>query len=345
MALWQFITQHRDGAAISDIVALIDRRLTFQLNRPPIITANLLANDVHARRDDTGGLQPGVHELKIYRDQSAIETVYALTSATVTAGENSVMLGFEWQGIMSYLQDGTVYAQSTAYSSSSLAWDWIDTFQTRTNGDYGILESVNAAGSRQKSIQQDTGLLDAIIQLSESGNEFDFTIDTNRGWVEYTQRGDDNNLVFEYGVNLLGVTYVESAGPGEIANAVRVIGPPGTQIVSANNTSSQTVYGRREASLAFFADFELASVTTGQLQAHADAAILQRTRPVIVPQVKVAVNQASVDWGAYWLGDTVELRINVGNYDTIAGEYRIVQIDVELDANDNESIMLGLNTV
>ena len=345
MAQWQFITQQRNGAEIADLTGLANRRMVFQLNRPPLVTATMLANNPRARRDITGGLQPGVHELKIYRDGVALETVYALTALDVNATSESIGLALEWQGVLSYLQDAVVYAQATAYSSTTLAWDWIDTFQTRTNGDYGFVEGGSASGTRQKSIQQDTGLLDAIIQLSESGNEFDFNIDTSRSWVEYTQRGVVTGVVLEYGVNVSAFQYRESAAPGELANAIRVIGPPGTQIVSANNTGSQLAYGRREASLSFFADFEAATVTTGQLQAHADAAIVKRVTPVIVPQIMVVPDHASLQWGSYWLGDIVEFRATVGGYDTIANQYRIVQIDIELDANDNERIILGLNSI
>lgn len=349
MAQWQWITQARNSTAIADVgVALQNRRMTFQLNRPGIASASLRVNDPRARRDTLGGLRAGVHELKIHRDGEAQETVFQLATATVSADTDTMRVDFEWQGIASYLQDATVYSQSTAYSGTTLPWTWINTFQTRTGGDYGITQgSVSGtAPTRQKSVQQDAGLLDTITGIAESDDGFDFAIDTSRAYREWhPTRGTATGLVLEYGVNVTSFGYTESAAPGELVSDLRVIGPPGTQVVSASDTTSRTTYGRREAVATFFADFEDSGVTAGQLQAHADSAIANRVAPIIIPQVRLHDGHQSIPWGSYWLGDTVTFRADIGAYDQINQLYRIIQIDVELDENDNENITLGLNAV
>lgn len=349
MAQWQFITQARNGPQIADVgVALQNRRMTFQLNRPGIVTASLRVNDPRARRDSLGGLRAGVHEAKVYRDGEAQETVLQLVRADVAGDADTMRVDFEWHGISSYLQDALVYPQTSPYSSTTLSWAWINTFQARTGGDYGITQGTvtGTPATRQKLIQQEAGLLDTIVDVAESGVGFDFAINSNRQYVEWhTQRGADNGIVLEYGVNVTRFGYAESTAPGEIVSDLRVVGPPGSQTVTASNTTSRTTYGRREAALSFFADFEDASITTGQLQAHADAAIATRIAPIVIPQVTLAQNHQSIPWGSYWLGDTVTVRIAIGEYDTINAQYRIVQIDVDLDDNDNEQITLGLNAV
>lgn len=346
MAQWKWITQARNGAQIADVTALRDRKLTFQLNRPCMVTASLRADDPRALRDSLGGLQSGVHELVVYRDQAPQETVFQLAKADVSAGVDSMRINFEWQGIASYLQDALIYPQASAYSSTTLPWTWINTFQTRTGGGYGITQGsvTGAAPSRTKTVQQEAELLATITELSESSNGFDYAINAARQYVEWhTQRGADNGIVLEYGVNVADFSYTESTGPGEIVNAVFVVGPPGTGVATATNSPSRTTYGRREAATTFFADFDGAGITTGQLQAHADAAIRERINPIIIPQVRLISTHQSIPWGSYWLGDTITFRATIGEYQTINQQYRIIQIDVDLDDNDNETITLGLN--
>jgi hypothetical protein len=126
---------------------------------------------------------------------------------------------------------------------------------------------------------------------------------------------------------------------------VIVTGPPGSATVTQGDADARGVYGRREAAISFFSDFEDAAISEGQLQAHADRALIDRTTPVIIPQVRLVANHQSIPWGSYWLGDTVTVRARIGNYHSFSSPFRIIQIDVELDENDNESITLGLNAV
>jgi hypothetical protein len=347
MAQWKFVTQARNGSPIADLApALTQRRLTFQLNRPPVISASIPVSSPLAKRDEDGGLQPGVHELKLYRDGETVETVYQLVRSSVSADQNTMRLDLEWHGIASYLQDALVFDSTTAYSSTTLPWTWINTFQSRTGGGYGITQGpvIGTAPTRQKTVTQYAGLLDTIIELSESGDGFDWSIDTNRTYREWhPTRGSDNGLLLEYGSNVAAFSFTESTAPGEIVTDVYVQGPPGSQEVTASNSTSRTTYGRREASLTFFADFEASTVTNGQIQKHADAAIAERIAPIVIPQITLMRESSTAPWGSYWLGDTVTFRADVGAYQKINAEYRIVQIDVELDDNDNETISLGLN--
>ena len=285
--------------------------------------------------------------MKIYRDGAAVETVFQLTSAQVSASTDTMTLDLVWHGIASYLQDAVVFDQSTAYSGTTLPWTWINTFQTRTGGSgYGLTQGavMGTAPTRQKTITQYAGVLDSIIDLAESGAGFDWAVDANRAYREWhAERGSVTTIVLEYGVNVESFSYTESTAPGEIVTDVYVQGPPGSQEVTASDTTARTTYGRREASLTFFADFEATTVTNGQIQKHADEAIRERIAPIIIPQVRLVKSHASIPWGSYWLGDTVTFRATVGAYDSINTAYRIVQIDVELDENNNEIVTLGLN--
>jgi hypothetical protein len=345
-AQWQWITQARNGAQIADVTGLANRRMLFQENQPGMVSAGLRVNDMRARRDDLGGLAPGQHELKVYRNGEPIETVFQMTDVNVSGNANTMSLAFEWAGIASYLQDALVLPQATMFSSTTLPWTWINTFQSRTGGSYGITQGTvsGTAPNRQKLVSSETGLLAAINDLAGTGDGFSWAIDTNRAYREWhSTRGADNGIVLEPGVNVLDWSFGESTKPGELVSDLFVNGPPGTQQVTASDSTTRTLYGRREAAVTMFSDVEASSVTDGQLKANADAGIASRVTPMIIPQIKLKSGHQSIPWGSYWLGDIVTFRVRIGNYDWINQPYRIVQIEVSLDANNNEAITLGVN--
>lgn len=342
-------TQTRNGAGNGTYLnRLQDRRASFYLNRPPTFSGTLSAESGNAT---SLGVRPGIDECIVLRDGEPLESVFACTSNQITAGADTTRVAIEWQGIASYLSDAVVLGQASAYSSTTLPWTWINTFQTRTGGSVYAITAGTTTGTaltRQATVDQDACLLDKIIELSESSTGFDWAINPNRGLdLWYPKRGNSNSLVFEYGVNVTNYSYTESAGPGEIVSDVRVIGPPGTSVVTATSATAQASYGRREASASFFADFEAAGVSNSQLQAHADRIIADRIAPIIVPSLTLrtvsGVGHASIPWGSYWLGDTVRFRATVGSFGVIDASYRIVAIHVEWDENDNESISVEVN--
>lgn len=343
--MYQLVAQRRNGAALVDLIDATNRRFSFYLNRPSEFSCELSVNSDQARQDY---LTPGVMELIPYRDGVALETVFALTAANVTADENEHRIALEYQGIASYLSDALVLARAAAYTGTAIPWSWINTFQSRTGGSYGIVQgtTIGTAASRSRTIESDASILDEIIGLSETGNGFDFAIDATRGYNEWhTQRGKDNGVVLEYGVNVRSFSYEESTAPGEIVSDVRAYGPPnsgGARV--AADTNARTLYGRREASLQYMSESENATVTSGQVQKFADAA-LDRSSPLIIPQVQLVGSHSSIEFGSYWLGDTVGFRARLGNYVSIDAEYRIVGIHLELDDNDNENVTLDLNPV
>ena len=346
MSLYQWVTQERAGRQLEDIAPGLSgsRRMTFQLNRGGMVSGEMDANHPLCRKDL--GLEEGVHELVVYRDGVPLETVFRLCEPDIGATTDAATVGFQWQGIQSYFQDALVLAQASAYSGTTLPWTWINTFQARTGGAYSVTQGAQTgtAPTRTKQVQQDAGLMDAIIQLSEANNGFDFGIDAARRWNEWhTQRGSDRGVHLELGVNIAEVGWKKNAGPGELVSDLWVHGPPGSASVVASDTAARTKYGRRESSLGFFADMEAVAVSTGQLQGYANSIIDDRVKPLAIP--KLRLERDALEWGSYWLGDTVHVVAEIGNYDRLDGKYRIVQIDVDVDENDNEKISLGVNAL
>jgi hypothetical protein len=348
MAQWSFITQHRNGPPIADLVALSDRRLLFQLGQPGIASGTLRIADPLARRDSLGGLAPGLHEMKVLRDGDAVETVFQLARTSIRGTENTVDISLEWHGIASYLQDALVYPQAAIYDGTTLPWTWINAYQSRTGAALGITQGTvtGSAPNRQVSIEQEASLFEQITNLSRSADGFDWVIDTERTYREWhSQRGQDRGLVLEPGRNVIAWSYDEDTGPGEIVTDIIVKGAPGSADVTASDTTSRSLYARREAVVTLPASFEPSTVTDGQLQAFASAAMAARVAPIIVPQFRLVRSHPSVAWGSYWLGDIVTFRTPVGLYDSINQPYRIVQIEVNIDDEDNETVTLGVNAL
>jgi len=241
-----------------------------------------------------------------------------------------------------------VYARTNAYTGSAIPWAWINAFQARTGGSYGFTQGTQSGSpvSRTRTIEQDAAILDEIIGLSETGAGFDFNIDTQREYNEWhTQRGTATGVVLQYGVNVRTFDYEASTAPGEIVTDVRVYGPANSgNPRTASDALARGLYGRREASLTYMSESEAATVTAGQLQSFADAS-LGRSAPLIVPQVELVAEHPSIEFGSYWLGDTITFQARLGDFVNIDAQYRIVAVHVELDANDNETIKLDLNAV
>lgn len=293
-------------------------------------------------------LTPGTKELVAYRDGDALETIFALNRVSVNANENEQQLELGFSGIVDYLADALIYGTASAHTGTTLPWTWINTFQTRTGGGYGITQgaSIGTAPTRTRIIEQDASLLDEIINLSETGTGFDFAINTARQWVEYhSTRGTDNGVVLQYGMNVRDFSWEESTAPGELVTDVRVYGQ-GTSGAprTASDSAARTTYGRREASLTYTSEAENAVTSAAQLQQFADAS-LERTTPLVIPQIELVPNHPMSPFGSYWLGDSITFQAKIGSFVNIDAPYRIVAIHIDLDAEDNETIKLDLNAV
>jgi hypothetical protein len=340
---YQLVIQRRNGPELVDLVNAANRRFSFYLNRPSEFSCDISINAPEATADN---LQAGTRELIAYRDGVALETVFALTQVSVQANENEQRVELGFQGILCYLADALVYAQSSAYTGTTVPWSWINTFQSRTGGSYGITQGtqVGTPASRTRNVEQDAAILDEIVNLSETGSGFDFNIDSARQYNEWhTQRGATDSIQLQYGVNVSSFDYEESTAPGEIVTDVRAYGPPNSGGPrSASDTTARTQYGRREASVTYMSEAENATVTAGQIQNFADAA-LDRSAPLVIPQVQLVRNHSSVTFGTYWLGDTIQFQARLGSMVDIDAAYRIVGIHIDLDENDNETVKLDLN--
>lgn len=337
------VMQLRNGAALGELTQAESLSWDFLLNRAPQVTCSVPVSHETATSE---WLTPGTTEMVLRRDGEALPAVFALTGRSVTVDSDAPSVDLTFQGIESYLQDALVYAQVAAYSGTTLPWTWINTFQGRTGAGYGIVQgtTTGAATSQTRTIEQDESVLEAIIALAESQGGFDFAINASRELdLWYAQRGSSNGLILEWGTNVVGFTYEENAGPGDIITDVRVTAGAGGTAQTATNSTAQTTYGRREASVV--ATGEALDVSTTYMSTQAAQIVAERAQPLIIPEVTIDPTHPACEWGTYWLGDTVNFRAQLGNLITVNDDYRIVGIHGSVDENGTESITLDLNPV
>lgn len=341
MADWKFVSHERNGDQAGELTDLQGVSMSFFLNRPATIAAQLRIESTYA---SPTYIAPGRTEIKAYRDTFLLQEAFRISSLEVSSDAASTTVGVQGDGLMSYLQDLLAYkaANYSSTAQSTIAWNWINTAQTRAGGSYGITRGEIPASDPTKSvaIEEDTELLEAIVNLSERDDGFDFAVDAARRFnVYYPQRGRTTDVVFDSSVNVVNWQVAEDAGPGSVVTDARIRGGPGSSVQSASDTAARTTYGRREASIQYSGVIDDNTV----LSSYASRVVDDRSEPLLVPTLTLDADHPSIPWGSYWIGDTVQVRLRAGSLVNLDRSYRIVALHVRLDAADNEEIQVELN--
>lgn len=379
MSAWRFkLYDGRRDFSFGELTDLVDAKLSLYLNRPPQFSASISLVSGQVARDV---LTPGRSELIIVdpNGDELADGALVLTSASVRLTPDGGMLELTWDGIATYWADALISPGSSyTGSAGSIAWQLADQFQTRNVASFPrISQGVTAShGSTTVGYEDATDVLSSIVELSESIG-FDWRVNAQRELDTYLQRGADNGLVLEWGTNLLEAVWTEEAGPGQLCNSVTVTGsapnlqdsetapdtyvepswdgtgqppapPPepvpadtpsaGAAAVSLGIDTSISFYGRREAWVA------MPDVTaTSLLAGHAAAIIRERSVPRSVPELTIDTGHPSLEWGAYGLGDNVEVRLQAGSYATLVRYDRIVAIHVDIRNDGGQDVRLEVN--
>ena len=345
MADWPFITRTRGGTDLADLSPYLrEREVTFRLNRPPTAKGKM---NMASPRASTEWLQPGVHELALWREGSQQDHLLRLVKASPSVGRVGSEIAFEWEGIETYLRGLLIPAGTTVTSvaQSQAAWDRISAGLALTGASVfaftrGEVPTTDPVRSRTYAEPMD--VLSAIEELAGLEDGFDFWFDKDREFnVAYPYRGVDTGIVFEYGRNMLELSYDIDAGPGAIATDVLVKGSAAS--ATATDAAAQATYGRVDAMQAAPDN----AAAGGVLQAYADGALSTLSSPVFVPSIVIDATHAENPWGSYWLGDRVTVRCKVGDgsYVNIDQQYRITAITVKVNDLGSESISLELGDI
>lgn len=337
-----FVAYDNTDTRIGEVRGLSNRRYSILLNRPGSASAMVTPDTVS---DVFRTLTPGVSRLQIFDDGESVETSFVLGSLEVSGGPTGIEYNAEWPGRMSLLDDALVLA-GTSYSAqaqSTIVADFITTYQARAGALADILNGNAPTTDPTKSVtyEEDTSLLEAIINLSERDDGFDFAV-TPRGGLQcfYPTKGTDlsADVRLAYGREIKEFSYRIDTTPGNIVSDVTVYGGEGSS-ATATDADSQAVYGRREAAI----QYSDVITQTAPLQEYADKIIADRAFPRIIPTITIDEEFSTRIRRSITVGDTINL--DLGNFtgDRFRGDYRIVAKHVDIDDNDTAVVSFELN--
>lgn len=223
--------------------------------------------------------------------------------------------------------------------AGAIAWDLIKTSQLKTNGNLGITEGNIATTQDRTRTYNNQNIMEAIVNLSEVINGFDFEITNDKVFNVYTIKGDDltDSLILEYGRNLQSVS-IDEDFTTPCNNAI-VLGEviDGTELtrVDRPDTTTQAKYKLREMVLS--ADNVIDADT---LNEKGDAMLYKYKEPLI--KITFEVIRGMIDVTQFSLGDLIRLIIKKGCYN-IDSTYRIFEwtVDHENDNTEKLSLILG----
>lgn len=309
MIKYQIVITDLDGNEQGEFENFKDLYFDHVLNREGSCKFKVRLSD---SKLNTNMVQLGKREVYIYRDETKV-----------------------WGGTMVFLQGGlskgndyvTIYAKGffdlfkTRYTSAlreftstdagAIAWTLIDESQNLTDGDFGITESdIDTSVDRDRTYQY-KNIYDAIIQLSEVKNGFDFEITAAKEFkVHYPYRGDDlsDTQILEWGKNIerIGRFEFDFTGP---ANQVIVLGSGQGEAMNTatrTNTTMRSAYKLRQL-VHPYKDVEGASF----LEAKGDELLIKKAH--VRSEYEVFQKAESYPtYGILQMGDWVRMSVSYG---------------------------------
>jgi len=218
-----------------------------------------------------------------------------------------------------YIVDTKAYAQQ---DQLFIARDLINYAQAKSGGSIGIVVNAETSGvlrDRTYNSYDFTPVGQAIEQLSALLNGFDFSIEvayvngvpTKTFVPSYPRRGTSavtSGLLFEYPGNIVDYIWPED-GTEQADTAYSIgLGQGATMLRSSSSVTSLLDVGYP---LLEYLDSYKNVGTQSDLNAHAQADVIARANPVILPEIYVRADADPV-LGSYGTGDDVRLRINDG---------------------------------
>lgn len=237
-----------------------------------------------------------------------------------------------------YTDSSEVYSSTDA---GAIAWDLIN--DTQTSSTFGITQgTIQTSTSRDRTYEY-KNIKDAIIQLSEVINGFDFEFTYDKIFnVYYPRQGSSVPIEFEYGRNCFSISLPIDGT--FICNQAIVRGQGlGTQqlVQTRNNAASQTTYKLRQKILDYPDVKENAT-----LQQHGDSELGINAIPTFTPQIVLMPNQDNTQpiiKRDFWLDDSFTVKVPGSDFFAIAANnvYRIESINVSVDKDGVETISLN----
>lgn len=287
-----------------------------------------------------------VYTVWVYREEDGTSLlVWAGEMATRTGkldgdGNNWITINcYDW---LEQLASRYTVAEKeyTNTDAGAIAWDLIDTTQNDGSyGDFGITEGTIEATVNLDRIYHNQKIMDAIIELSNREDGFDFELTHTKVFNVSALIGTDKTatVVLEYGRNIQGGTILEDFT--SITNRAIVlgeaIGEDTLQRVEVDSASLQAIYKLRENQVSQMEEAELDSFT-GKGEAFNN----KYGQPLFNVDITMKKN-AGVSIDDFSIGDSIKLKVTNGLYN-INEDFRVFEWTVDYLADNTEQLSLVL---
>lgn len=237
---------------------------------------------------------------------------------------------------------GSVQEVFTATEATGIAAALISQSQALAYGDFGVTIGTLATVGPHDRTYQSTNIKTALQNLTRvQVASFDFEFTPDKVFNTYAAIGSQRpEIVFSYPGNIK--TLRSPLDATTIENEVTALGSGSSDsaavVAVRSDLGSQASYALRQARIS-----ESSVLETGTLQDHADAELAAWAYPFELPVIEVNGNIAPFVTD-YRIGDYV--KVETSGYATLGGinaMYRVEMIDLQIDENDNETVMLTLS--
>lgn len=276
---------------------------------------------------DGNMIQIGKREVYVYREGTRVwGGILTMVEGALTS--NNDMMTVYAKGFMEYFKarytdDSRIF---TSTDAGEIAWTLIDESQSLTNGSFGITEGTIETSVDRDRTYEYKNIYDAIVQLSEVNNGFDFEITAAKEFnVYYPMRGDDlsDSQILKWGKNIKEVKkFVHEFT--EPVNEVTVLGT-GLAVETRTDSQSKTDYNLRQL-IYPYKEVEGASF----LQAKGDEILNKGKVPRREYEI-VQIPESYPTYGVLQMGDWVRVEVSHGSYLEIADVIRINQMIINVE--------------
>lgn len=337
-SLYSFEIWDSAGNLVALLDKATDRSLTAIRNRPGSASFKMSLDDPKAT---SAILAIGSNELRVKRGNKYLWGGQLASIESSLEGESGTVRVTAVGFLELFATRFTAASRSfTATDAGTIASTLIAEAQKTgaaydTAKDYGVRDgTITASVTRTRSYEFKC-VKDALIELSEVKNGFDFEITYDKKLnVYYPRQGLlKPELVFRYPGNIQRL--INPVDSGQLINSViaRGAGLGASQpIVQRDDTNSQAGYKLRQ-DIIDYADI----IETQTLQDHADEILRVRAVPVQIPELQIFGNQ-DPHIGDYWLGDSIHVKAAKGLL-AIDNDYRVDQVQVDVSNDDVEHIV------
>lgn len=333
------------GVLIADLSGLqLSLNIDFKRNRSDQITMTFDTEKVKQHAITIGItfwdlFKVDVNEIRIMRNQKVI-SAGQINTVQPDANDKTTVRASGWFDLLKY-RYSSAGASFTGTDAGEIAWNLIDTTQSLTNGNFGILRGViQASISRDRTYDVEKNIYDAIVQLSEVIDGFDFEITWDKRFNVYSPGigiiRDD--IIFNYPGNIKRLRMTRDGTA--VFNDVTIKGAGfGAEVFAAQaiDTTSGATYGLRQEIL----NQSDVSVEATLLE-KANEELRVRKAPMDLVNITLDGNLSPV-FGTYSLGDYIQVTTDdLSIFGVINGFMRLDGMDLSVDENNTEEVNLRM---